>query len=142
MLALTVAALSFAAPSSSILPRRCWHPHLSSAAPEYAGNHVLAAGILPRVSPKIMRLHGGASVWSAITALPAPLLLAWTISFEVLGTTCMRLVERSAKWYLGVLLGYVTTFTLFPIVLQSIPVMQYARQVSELRARKQPHGHS
>jgi hypothetical protein len=131
MLALTLAALSFSIRSPEC---PCAFPsHIERRVPSTCPP--LGASVHGTIPPRstlsrkgrvhdqvLMRLKGGASVWAAVGAVPAPVLLVITICLEVFGTTCMKLAERSAKWYIGVFLSYFTTFTLFPVVLRSIPV--------------------
>eukprot|EP00966_Prymnesium_polylepis_P312480 7220813-Prymnesium_polylepis.1 len=52
----------------------------------------------------------------------AAALLAVTIALEVFATTSMKLAERSALWYIGVFGGYTACFSIFPLVLRSIPL--------------------
>lgn len=58
----------------------------------------------------------------AITALPAPTLLALTVVLEMLATTSMKFAEHNARWYLGVFGGYAACFSLFPFVVRRIPL--------------------
>lgn len=58
----------------------------------------------------------------AITAVPAPILLAITVLLEMLATTSMKFAEHNGRWYLGVFGGYAACFSLFPIVVRRIPL--------------------
>ena len=64
---------------------------------------------------------------AAVMSAPATLVLAVTIAFEVLATTCMKLAATRPAYYAGVFLGYGLCFTLFPIALRKLPLsMAYA----------------
>ena len=50
------------------------------------------------------------------------MLLAVTISLEVFATCCMKLAATNHLWQIGVGVGYVACFSIFPFVLQRIPL--------------------
>ena len=56
-------------------------------------------------------------------AVPAPMVLAASIAFEIVATTCMKFAANGSRlWYLGVGLGYALCFSIFPIALRTIPL--------------------
>ena len=58
-----------------------------------------------------------------LTAVPPFALLCVTIAFELVATTCMKYVAAGATWmWGGVVAGYLLCFSLFPIVLRSMPM--------------------
>lgn len=59
---------------------------------------------------------------SDVTVNQAWLLLAVTISLEVFATCCMKLAATNRLWQIGVGVGYVACFSVFPFVLQRIPL--------------------
>lgn len=106
-------------------------------------NSVRRAHLPPQPAPRVAQqfpLHrvtarsrpvrlalGASGLMAAVMSAPATLVLAVTIAFEVLATTCMKLAATRPAYYAGVFLGYGLCFTLFPIALRKLPLsMAYA----------------
>ena len=83
----------------------------------------LATALLePPLRAKLpVHLRGG-NVALVATPIPAGALLAVTIALEVAATTCMKLAASNSLWNIGVFSGYIACFSLFPLVLRSIPL--------------------
>ena len=77
-------------------------------------------------NPRMLNLRGGGLVASAskvLAAVPAPVLLGVCIILEIVATTCMKYAAIGPRlWYAGVAAGYVLCFTLFPVVLRTMPL--------------------
>lgn len=73
---------------------------------------------------RALRVRGGsdAARARAPTATEANALLAVMIGLEICGTTCMKLASENAKWHLGTVVGYGACFSIFPIVLRTVPL--------------------
>ena len=51
------------------------------------------------------------------------MLLATSIALEIIATTCMKMASTGSKlWYIGITVGYVLCFAIFPLALRSIPL--------------------
>lgn len=76
------------------------------------------------VAQAARRVNRGGALQAAPVGAGAggPALLALTIALEVFATTSMKLAATKPLWHCGTFIGYASCFSVFPIVLRTMPL--------------------
>lgn len=126
MIVILTAALAFQVPPCQVpsrqVPAAKLHA-LITARPR--GEAALRPSVWqPPATRRALRCRGGSlELATRLPSVPVGVVLAVCIATEVFGVTCLRLAADGPKlWMAGTALGYATSFSLFTVVLQKMPL--------------------